>query len=68
MSNPEKIKVVFNGKSWEFDFAKDITEQSIKNILAPQVPDIINADANIEYENDGSVKVYKFNKKIGYKG
>lgn len=68
MANPEKIKVEFNGKTWEFDYAEDLTEKSIKNVLAPQVPDIVNATSKIKYENDGSVKVFKFEKNLGYKG
>ena len=67
-STPEKIKVTFNGQSWEFDYSEDLDEKNIKNVLASQVPDIINAEAKISYENNNSVKVFKFEKKLGYKG
>ncbi len=64
----EKIKVIFNNKSWEFDYSEDLTEENIKSVLASQVPEIINATSKISYDDNGRTKVITFEKNLGYKG
>jgi len=64
----EKIKVVFNGKTWEFEYSPEFTEEHFKRVLAPEVPEIINATSQTKYEDNGKTKVIEFKKQLKYKG
>ena len=65
---PEKIKVKFNGKIWEFDYAENLSAEHFKKALSQEVPEIATATVSTSYEDEGKVKVFNFEKALKYKG